>query len=347
MMRDDFEGMSVFLAVAEVRSLRGAGDRLGVSGSAVSQALRRLEDRLGVALVQRTTRSVRLTEAGERLYAAVRPAAEGVRAAVAAVSALGDAPRGMLRLQVSPGADSVLASPLLAEFLARYPDVQLDVHVSEARVDIVAGGYDAAIQLGEVIDRDMVAVPVGGDMRFIVVGAPSYFKRHAPPRHPRDLAEHVCINWHLEPDAPPYRWEFTEGGRDFAVTVPAHVLSTDPAFNLRLARAGMGLTMTFEDRVRDELARGELVSVLDAFCTPFPGYFLHYPTRRQASPALRALVDHLNNEPETMKAVMKEIPLGRLGRAEEIASAVLWLCGPGAGFAIGQALVVDGGYTIR
>ncbi len=295
-MSDELEGMATFVAVAEARGFRAAADRLGVTGSAVSQAIRRLEERLGVALVQRTTRSVRLTEAGERLYAAARPALDELRTAAAAVGALGDAPRGTLRLQVSTAAENFLAGPLLAGFLAAHPHVRLDLVISDAPTDIVAEGYDAAIQLGEVIDRDMIAVPMTGDIRLAVVGAPSYFARHPAPRHPRDLVEHECLNWHATADAPPYRWEFTEDGRDFSVAVPTRVLSNDSTLNLRLARAGAGLTLVYESRVRDAIARGELVSVLEAFCTPFPGYYLYYPQRRHASPALRALVDYLRRE---------------------------------------------------
>ena len=193
-MADDLNGMAVFVAVAEAKGFRAAGERLGVSASAVSQALRRLEERLGVALVQRTTRSVRLTHAGERLYAAARPALDELRAAVAAVGELGPEPRGTLRLHVSTAADAFLAGPLLAGFLAAHPQVQLDLLVSDAPVDIVAEGYDAGIQLGEVIDRDMIAVAVTGDIRLVVVGASAYFARRRPPAHPRDLAEHDCIN---------------------------------------------------------------------------------------------------------------------------------------------------------
>ena len=212
-MSNELDGMAVFVAVAEAKGFRAAGDRLGVSGSAVSQALRRLEERLGVPLVQRTTRSVRLTEAGERLYAAVRPVLEELRAAVSAVSELGNEPRGTLRLQVSTAADTVLSGAVLAGFLALHPHVRLDVWVSDAPTDIVAAGYDAGIQLGEVIARDMIAVPVTGNIRLVVVGAADYFARHPRPRHPRDLAEHQCINWHATAEAPPYRWEFTELAR--------------------------------------------------------------------------------------------------------------------------------------
>jgi DNA-binding transcriptional LysR family regulator len=292
-MNEDLNAMVAFAAVAEARGFRAASERLGVSASAVSQALRKLEKRLGVTLMQRTTRSVHLTEAGERLYASVRPALEEVRSAVAAVGELGDVPCGTLRLLVGPAADHVLAGPLLASFLTQYPHVKIDIVVSDATIDIVEDGFDAGIQLGERIDRDMVAVPMTGDIRMTVVGAPSYFARRPKPRHPRDLVEHDCLNWHAAAQMPPYRWEFTEGRREIAVAVPARVLSTDSTIRIRLARAGLGLTIVYEDEVRDDVARGELVPVLEEFCRPFPGYYLYYPQRRHASPALRALIDHV------------------------------------------------------
>ena len=297
-MTEDFNAMAVFVALAEAKNFRAAGDRLGVTASAVSQALRRLEGRLGVVLAQRTTRSVRLTEAGERLYAAVRPALDEVRAAAAAAGELGAGPRGTLRLHVAGVAEDFLRGPTLEGFLAEHPHVRLDVFVSNEPLDIVAAGFDAGLRLGEVIDRDMVAVPVSGDVRLVVVGAPAYLARRGRPQHPRDLAAHECLNWHPTADAPPYRWEFTEPGaegrgRDFSVAVRERVLSNDAALLLRLARAGRGLTMCFEDEVRDDLARGALVAVLEEFSTPFPGFYLYYPERRHASPALRALVDSL------------------------------------------------------
>jgi DNA-binding transcriptional LysR family regulator len=296
-MSEDLNAMAVFAAVAEARGFRAAGARLGVSASAVSQTLRKLEAQLGVVLLQRTSRSVRLTAAGERLYAAVRPALAEVRAAVAALGELGDAPRGTLRLYAAHAVEPFLRGALLAGFLADHPHVDLDVTVSDAPVDIVAAGYDAGVQLGEVIDRDMIAVPVSGDVRLVVVASPAYLARRGRPRHPRDLVEHDIVNWHPSGEAPPYRWEFTQagpnGGRDFAVSVRSRVLTTDAALMLGLARAGAGLAMLWEGQVRDDVARGDLVPVLEEFSTPFPGFYLYYPQRRQASAALRALIDHL------------------------------------------------------
>ena len=295
-MEFSLDGMVVFVAVAETKGFRAAGERLGVSGSAVSQALRRFEEGLGVPLVQRTTRSVNLTEAGQRLYAAARPALEELRVAMGAASELGDEARGTLRLHVAPAAQSFLSETALAEFLAMNAQVHLELFVSDDPVDIVAAGYDGGIRLGEVIDRDMVAVPISGDLRLLVVGAPSYFATHKKPKHPRDLIDHQCINWHPTEQAPPYKWEFTEGGRDFSVDVRARVLTNDPALNVRLAIAGVGLTLADQSRSREPLARGELVAVLEEFSTPFPGFYRYYPERRQASTALRALVEHLRGK---------------------------------------------------
>jgi DNA-binding transcriptional LysR family regulator len=292
-MADDLDGISMFVAVAETGGFRAAGKRLGVSGSAVSQALQRLESRLGIALLQRTTRSVRLTEAGARLYADVGPAVGEVRAALSRVGEMSDEPRGTVRLNVSGAADRFLSGAVLGGFLSRYLDVRLDLFVSDDPADIVAEGYDAAVRLGEVIDQDMITVPVSDPLRLVVVGAPAYFAKHPKPEHPRDLVGHSCLNWRPRPDVAPYRWEFTEDGHDFSVAVEARVLANHPAINLRLAREGIGLTLAREDRVAAYVESGELVVVLEEYSTPFPGFYLYYPQRRQASPPLRALIDYL------------------------------------------------------
>jgi DNA-binding transcriptional LysR family regulator len=288
----DLNSLSFFVAVAEARGFRAAGRELGVSGSAVSQAIRRLEERLGITLVERTTRSVRLTDAGRRLYETVWPALEEVRAAEQAVQALGEEPRGTLRLNISRAAESFLSGPVLAGFVSRYPEIRLDLVVSEHTGEIVASGYDAAIGLGEVIEQDMVAMPVSGELRLMVVGAPAYFEDHAVPDHPRDLAEHVCINWRPGPDSPPYRWEFTEDGRDFSVAVDSRIITTDPTLNLRLCLAGVGVNMSWESWVRPHMEQGDLIPVLEAYTPPFPGFYLYFPRRRQRSAALQALIDH-------------------------------------------------------
>jgi len=294
-MINDLDGLEIFVAVADAKGFRSAGEKLGISGSAVSQSLRKLEERLGVALVQRTTRSVHLTEAGERLYAGTRPALDELRTAVTAVGELGNEPRGLLRLHVAAASESFRNGPLLSGFLGENPHIKLDIFFSDEPVDIVAEGYDAGIRLGEVIDKDMIAVPVSGDLRLIVVGAPSYFARRGKPKHPRELVDHDCINWHPTPESQPYKWEFTEDGRDFSVDVRARILTNDPALNIRLARSGVGLSLA-DDRASEDLKSGELVPVLEEFSTPFPGFYLYYPQRRHASPALRAFIDYLRRE---------------------------------------------------
>lgn len=292
-MSSYLEGIAMFVAVVEAKGFRAAGKQLGVSGAAVSQALRRLEERLGVPLVQRTTRSVRLTEAGERLYASVRPALNEVRTAVLAVGEMANQPRGTLRLNVASAAESFLDGRTLADFRREYPEVRLDLIVSDEPADIVEEGYDAGVRLGEVIDQDMITVPVSGQLRLVVVGAPAYFARHPAPAHPRDLVAHDCINWRAGPGEPPYRWEFTERGHDFSVAVHAVILTNDPALNRRLAAAGAGLTLGGDEAVRPYIERGELIAVLEEFSTPFPGFYLYYPQRRQAAAPLRALVNYL------------------------------------------------------
>jgi DNA-binding transcriptional LysR family regulator len=296
-MTQNLDEMAVFVAVVEARGFRAAGQRLGVSGSAVSQTVRRLEARLGVALVQRTTRSVHLTDAGDRLYAALRPALDQVQAAVEAVGAMASEPRGTLRLSVSGSAESFLAGPTLGEFLLSYPDIVLELTVSDLPADIVAEGFDAGLRLGEAIDQDMHVVAVSGEQRMVVVGAPAYLAAHPAPAHPRDLAGHACLNFRPAPGASPYRWEFTdpETGREFTVLPPTRVLTNDVALIHRLARSGVGLTIAREERIRPLLDRGDLVAVLEAYSAPFPGLYLYYPQRRQASPALRALLDHLRH----------------------------------------------------
>ncbi|MFV3077436.1 LysR family transcriptional regulator [Niveispirillum fermenti] len=291
-MQMDLNALSVFVLVAEERNFRAAADRLGVTRSAVSQTIRRLEEGLGIPLVRRTTRSVGLTEAGERLLADLAPAMADLRAAVAAAGEWQGRPRGRLRLAVSSIAEDFLAGPLLAGFSAAFPEVGLDITVTDEEFDIVAEGYDAGVRLGEVIAQDMVAVPVSGDQQQIVVCAPAYLARHGAPAHPAALAGHRCIGWRPAPHKAPYRWEFHGDGRDFAVAVEPEITTNDMGLMIRLAVAGAGITCGMEESFRPWLARGELVRVLEAFCPRFPGFFLYYPSRR-APPKLRALVAHV------------------------------------------------------
>jgi DNA-binding transcriptional LysR family regulator len=292
-MLGSLDGVPEFVAVVEAQGFRTAGRRLGVSATALSKALRRLEERLGVVLLHRTTRSVRLTQAGERFYAAAQDALKGLQAAAEAVGELADRPRGTVRLNVSSAAESFLGGSTLEGFIRAYPEIQLDITVEEDATDIVAEGYDAGVWLGEMIEKDMIAVPASGPQRLVVVGTPSYFARHPAPEHPRDLAGHTCINWRASPSAAPYRWEFTEEGRDFSIAVPARVVANDFSLMMRLVLAGLGLTMGMEEAVRPYIDRGQVVPVLEPYCPPFAGFYLYYPQRRQASPALRALIGYL------------------------------------------------------
>ena len=291
-MIDRLEGLTVFLAVAETRSFRAASEQLGITRSAVSQAFQRLEDRLGVALAQRTTRSVHLTEAGERLYAAARPAMDDLGAALQAAQEQQRRPTGRLRLCVSSIAESFLEGPALAGFLAAHPAVGLDITVSDAEFDIVREGFDAGVRLGEVIEQDMIAVPVSADQRQLTVASPEYLTRHAAPVHPRELINHVCIGWRPQADVAPYRWEYTENGRDFDVAVEPRVTTNDMAVMVRLACAGAGITFGLEETFRPHLAHGELVAVLQEYRPSFPGFFLFFPKRPHQPAKLRALVDH-------------------------------------------------------
>lgn len=289
----DLNALAVFQRVAECRSFTGAADQLGVTRSAVSQTISKLEQALGIALVLRTTRSVNLTDAGQALLASVRPALAELDTALEATQRRQTAVSGQLRLAVSSIAEAFLAGPLLASFAAKHPALQLDITVSDEEFDIVGAGFDAGVRLGEVIAQDMVAVPVSARQRQLVVCAPSYRGQHTLPTHPHDLAGHRCIGWRSAPGKAPYRWEFEELGREFSVDVQPEITSNDMGVMVRLALAGAGIAIGMEETWRPWLQRGELVSLLEPYCPRFQGFFLYYPSRRQAEPKLRALVEHV------------------------------------------------------
>lgn len=292
-MSIDLNGISVFLAVAEARSFRVAAESLCVTRPAVSQTIRRLEDRLGVALVGRTTRSVSLTEAGEQLYRRVAPAISEVGLALDATADRDSAPSGLLRLAVSSIAEQFISGPLLARFADTFPAVQIDVTVTDEEFDIVAEGYDAGVRLGEVIDQDMIAVAVSGDQRQGAFAAPSYIERFGKPEHPSELAAHRCIGWRPAPHSAPYRWEFGQHGREFDVAVDPQITTNDMWLMIRTACAGGGITFGMEGTFKPYVESGQLVPLLQDYCPPFPGFFLYYPSRRNLAPKLRALVDHV------------------------------------------------------
>ncbi|ULK97486.1 LysR family transcriptional regulator [Bradyrhizobium sp. I71] len=292
-MEPDLNALAVFALVAEERSFRAAADRLGVTRSAVSQTIQRLEENLGIALVQRTTRSVGLTEAGERLHAEVAPAIADMRAALGNTEALRGRPRGLLRLAVSSIAEHFLSGPFLAAFAEANPEVQLDVTVTDAEFDIVAAGFDAGVRLGEVIEQDMIAVPIAGEERQLAVCAPSFRDRFGVPAHPSELASFRCIGWRPAPTVAPYRWEFAEDGREFSVAVAPDITTNDMALMIKLAVAGAGITFGMEASFRPAIERGELVPILEDYCPFFAGFYLYYPSRRNVAPKLRALIEHL------------------------------------------------------
>jgi DNA-binding transcriptional LysR family regulator len=292
-MEPDLNALAVFALVAEERSFRAAADRVGVTRSAVSQTIRRLEETLGIALVQRTTRSVSLTEAGERLYNEVAPAIADMRAAIEMTGNLRGRPRGQLRLAVSSIAEGFLSGPFLASFADANPDIQIDINVTDEEFDIVAEGYDAGVRLGEVIEQDMIAVSVAGDERQLAVCAPAYRDRFGVPSHPGELAGRRCIGWRPAPKVAPYRWEFAERGKEFSVAVAPEITTNDMALMIKLAVAGAGITFGMEESFRPWIERGDLVPILEDYCPRFAGFYLYYPSRRNVAPKLRALVDHL------------------------------------------------------
>lgn len=292
-MAPDLNALSVFALVAEERNFRAAADRLGVSRSAVSQSVRRLEEGLGIALVRRTTRSVSLTEAGERLYRQVAPAIAEMQSAVETARSFRERPRGQLRLAVSSIAEHFLAGPFLARFTEANPEIQLDVYVTDDELDIVAEGYDAGVRLGEVIEQDMIAIPVAGDERQLAVCSPAYRDRFGVPSHPSELAAHRCIGWRPSPKSAPYRWEFADEGKAFSVDVAPEITTNDMALMIKLAVAGAGITFGMEESFRPAIDRGELIPLLEDYCPYFSGFYLYYPSRRNVAPKLRALIEHL------------------------------------------------------
>lgn len=292
-MSDDFEGISVFLAIADARNFRVAGERLGVTRSAVSQALQRLEDRVGVALVQRTTRSVRLTEAGERFHDMVSASARQVSDAIHAVREVEAKPYGLLKIAASSIAERFISGPLIAGFMEVYPDVHLDITITDEEFDIVERGFDMGVRLGEVLEQDMLAVPVSEAQRHRAVASPQYLAKYGVPKHPRELIAHICIGWRPRPDAAPYRWEFTEDGRDFTVSVDPALTTNDMGMMIRSALAGGGITFGMVETFEPYFADGRLVPLLEDFCPPFDGFYLYYPKRHRQPQKLKAFADYV------------------------------------------------------
>jgi DNA-binding transcriptional LysR family regulator len=292
MVRDELSVLAAFLSVAEERSFTRAARRLGVSSSALSHAIRGLEERLGVRLLTRTTRSVAPTDAGAQFIARLGPALADVRGALDQVSGMRETPAGRVRLLLPRTAARTILAPKLAAFARAYPDIVLDVTTDNSRLDLVAAGFDAGIQLGEYIERDMIAVRVSSDHRAAIVAAPGYFDGHPAPRTPRELTAHRCINFRHGAQGI-YRWEFDKGKTSIAVGVSGPLIIDDAELMVGAALDGIGLAFTAEAHVAEHLASGALVRVLEDWCPPFSGYFLYYPSRRQQPPALSALIETL------------------------------------------------------
>lgn len=293
MFRAPLADLGAFVAVARERSFTRAAAQLGVSPSALSQTMRALEERLGVRLLTRTTRSVAPTDAGERLIATVVPHLEGIEAGLAALSELRAKPAGIIRITAVDHAAETVLWPSLANFLAKYPDVHVDLVVDNTLRDIVAERFDAGIRMGERVARDMIAVRIGPEIRMAAVATPAYFKKHGKPKVPQDLATHSCINLRMPTLGGVYVWEFEKGTREINVRVEGQLTVNDIAVIRNAVLHGLGIAFMPEDVAQPHLDAGDLVRVLTDWTPPFPGYYLYYPSRWQQSPAFALLVEAL------------------------------------------------------
>lgn len=291
MQRSDLPDLTAFATVVEERSFTRAAVRLGVSQSALSHSMRSLERRMGVQLIARTTRSVSATAAGTALLQEVAPALERIGLAVAQTMQLRERPAGRIRLIIPRSAAEMVLMPKLAAFTRRYPEIVLEVTSFNDPVDLVAGEYDAGVQLGEYIQRDMIAVRVTKEMRLAVVGSPAYFQSHPIPRNPQDLKDHSCIGFRFKNGM--YRWEFEKGRKALTVNPQGPVSFDDPDLVIQAVLDGVGIGTSMEGNLAVLLNRKRLVQVLQDWCPSFPGYFLYYPSRRNQPAALAALIEIL------------------------------------------------------
>lgn len=292
MATDDLSALSMFLTVAEERSFTKAAKLLGITPSAVSHAMRDLEEEIGVRLLSRTTRSVAPTVPGEHLLKRVQPAFTEIREALGQVSRSRNKPAGRVRLLAPRLAVKTVLARRIGRFVRDYPDITLEVTTDDSRMDIVAGGFDAGIHFGEFIEKDMIAVRVSPDQRPAIVGSPSYFESHAKPRSPRDLIRHRCINFR-HGSAGVYRWEFEKGRKSLSVAVNGPLIVDDLELVISAALDAVGLAYMSEEHGAEHLASGALVKVLEDWCQPYPGFFLYYPSRRNQPAALAALINTL------------------------------------------------------
>jgi len=295
MDRRDIADLLVFQTVVEAGSFTRAAARMGRAQSGVSQAVSALEARLGVPLLARSTRSVRPTEAGQRLLEQVAPALRQIESGLSEARQGHDQPSGTLRLTVMEYPARAILVPALTEFLADYPGVRVDIHVSDRFTDVVAGGFDAGIRFGTHVEKDMVAVPLGPDVRAAIVAAPSYYARRGYPERLEDLAAHDCLNYRTASHGDLFRWMFREGARTIEIPVGGAAIFNDGPVMIEAALAGLGLAYVFEPHVAEHLDSGRLEACLERFCPVWSGYHLYYPSRSQKSAALSALVNHLRH----------------------------------------------------
>jgi DNA-binding transcriptional LysR family regulator len=291
-MHNELGVLSAFLTVAEERSFTRAAKQLNISTSGLSHAIRRLEEQIGVRLLTRTTRSVSPTDAGEQLLAHLRPALADIRGTLTTLSGLQTKPIGRVRLLCPRLAAKTVLAPKLGHFARQYPEVVLEVTTDDARVDLVAAGFDAAIHFGEYIAQDMVAVRVSPDIQHALVGAPSYFESHPRPASPRDLLGHRCINFRHRGESI-YKWELEKGDEEVAIAVSGSLILDDEDLVIQAALDGGGLALVADNRATPHLSDGALIRVMEDWTPPFPGFFLYYPHRKQQPAALVALIDTL------------------------------------------------------
>jgi DNA-binding transcriptional LysR family regulator len=290
---ESYDQLAIFSVVARERSFTRAAAKLGISQPALSRTMRQLEERLGVRLLARTTRSVSPTEAGEHLLQVIAPRFEEIHAELALLSQFRDKPAGKLRITAGEHAAITVLQPALEKILPNHPDIHVEIIVDYGLTDIVAEGFDAGVRLGEQVAKDMIAVRIGPDVRMAVVGSPTYFARHPRPKTPRDLIRHNCITIRLPTYGGIFPWEFEKKGEELKVRVEGQLVFNNIAMRLDAALKGLGLAYMPEDVVQAHIAKGRLIRVLSDWCPPFPGYHLYYPSRRQSSPAFTLFRDAL------------------------------------------------------
>jgi DNA-binding transcriptional LysR family regulator len=293
MRHGDFSELAAFIAVAEAGSFTRAAAKLGLSQSAVSYSVRMLEQKLGMRLISRTTRSLSLTDAGQRMLRNLRPAFDHIESEIAAVTALRDKPAGTIRITTFRYAATSVLWPVVTKFLAEYPDIEMEIILDEGLTDIVADRFDAGIRVGEQVQKDMVAVRIGPDLRMAVVGSPSYFSNHKIPQTPRELGEHRGVSYRQTSGGGLYAWEFERDGEELQVRMNGPLILNDGLMLEAAALDGLALAYTFEDQVSKHIADGRLIRVLEDWCEPFPGYHLYYPSRRQHTAAFALFVEAL------------------------------------------------------